>query len=155
MAIPFQLPREGGEDLQDLDRLLSDLFAVLARILAQRGQAEPGGRLTIRRPQLRLQVTDEEVDFELTSSEDSASDSSAPPSPTSPTAPVAIPDLVSGLPAAAAPGAAPEQQVTAAVPPPARSRTRKPRSSPRKARSGHRGKKELTRTPSTRANTAC
>ncbi|XP_026274929.1 uncharacterized protein LOC113204122 [Frankliniella occidentalis] len=151
MAIPFQLPREGGEDLQDLDRLLSDLFAVLARILAQRGQAEPGGRLTIRRPQLRLQVTDEEVDFELTS-EDSASDSSAPPSPTSPTAPMAIPDLVSGLPAAPA---APEQ-VTAVAPPPARSRTRKPRSTPRKARSGHRGKRaELTRTPSTRAHTAC
>lgn len=87
MAIPFQLPRcsESADDYQDLDRLLGDLFVVLARILAQRGQvagesvatlSAGRGAVTIRRPssrQLRLQVTDEEVDLEL-SSEDSASD---------------------------------------------------------------------------------
>lgn len=189
MAIPFQLPRcsESADDLQDLDRLLGDLFVVLARILAQRGQVTGDsvaalsagrGNVTIRRPsrQLRLQVTDDDVDLELSSEESSSSDadSSVPPSPTSPTAPMPIPDLVSNLPAQAAQALA--QAVTPAdgqgeggehpvrsVPAVAvRSRTRKPRSSPRKARSpkGHRGKKasatnspakELTRTPSTRA----
>lgn len=114
MAIPFQLPRcsESADDLQDLDRLLGDLFVVLARILAQRGQVTGDsvaalsagrGNVTIRRPsrQLRLQVTDDDVDLELSSEESSSSDadSSVPPSPTSPTAPMPIPDLVSNLPA--------------------------------------------------------
>ena len=183
MAIPFQLPRcsDGADDYQDLDRLLSDLFVVLARILAQRGQSSGEsvaalsagrGAVTIRRPsrQLRLQVTDQLDVLEVSSEESSSSDndSSVPPSPTSPTAP--IPDLVSGLPvqvAAAVQAGLPEglpaehaegQAPRASVA--IRSRTRKPRSSPRKARSprGGRGKraaaspaKELTRTPSTRA----
>lgn len=85
MAIPFQLPRcsESADDYQDLDRLLGDLFAVLARILAQRGQSTGEsvaalsagrGAVTIRRPsrQLRLQVT-EDVDVLEVSSEDSSS----------------------------------------------------------------------------------
>ncbi|XP_034253508.1 uncharacterized protein LOC117652587 [Thrips palmi] len=183
MAIPFQLPRcdENPDDIQDLDRLLGDLFVVLARILAQRGQAASvatlnagRGAVTIRRPsrQLRLQVHDTEVDLEVSSEESSSSDtdSSAPPSPTSPTAPMPIPDLVSNLPVQAAAADAPQEQAENAEGQPprtvasvaVRSRTRKPRSSPRKARSpkGARGKraltgtspaKELTRTPSTRA----
>lgn len=86
MAIPFQLPRcnENADDIQDLDRLLGDLFVVLARILAQRGQvagesvatlSAGRGAVTIRRPsrQLRLQVHDAEVDLEVSSSEESSS----------------------------------------------------------------------------------
>lgn len=78
-------------------------------------------------------------------------DSSAPPSPTSPTAPMPIPDLVSNLPIPVAhaqvaqePAEGPEGQTPRSVTSVAvRSRTRKPRSSPRKARSpkGARGKR--------------